>query len=92
MQLNLDKTQIVIVGKPNIVKSLGVLEVEVRNIKIQSTSECKSLGLIIDSVSLKTVLGSPSPHRKNYEEMQFYSLVTLSDSTFAQSAKSQDHN
>jgi len=48
MELNLTKTQMVIVGAPRIVKALGTLSVKVKDIVITSTRSIKSLGLLID--------------------------------------------
>ena len=49
MELNLEKTQMIVVGPPRIVKAIGTLSVEVRGITIKSSSTMKSLGLIVDS-------------------------------------------
>ena len=49
LQLNLNKIELVVVGSPNIVKSIGTLNVQVRDIKISCSDNCECLGLIIDS-------------------------------------------
>jgi hypothetical protein len=49
MQLNLEKKQMILVGKPSIVKSIGTVKVKVGNTKITSVEQIESLGLIIDS-------------------------------------------
>jgi len=46
MQLNVEKTQIIIIGKPGIVKSIGNVTVEIQGNKITSVNKIKSLGLI----------------------------------------------
>lgn len=49
LQLNIDKTKMVVIGKPNVIKSIGPVEFTVRGMKILSSETCESLGLIIDS-------------------------------------------
>ena len=49
LQLNLEKTKMVVIGKPHVVKSVGKLEIQVRDMKISSSESCECLGLIIDS-------------------------------------------
>ncbi len=49
MQLNIEKTQILVVSPPRIVKTIGKLTVDVRGFKIKTSNTVKSLGLIIDS-------------------------------------------
>ena len=59
--LNVDKTQMMVIGKPQVVKSLGCINIVIDNTNITFTQKVKSLGLIIDSelswaehISLKT--------------------------------------
>ena len=49
LQLNVEKTQMIVIGKPAVVKSLGMVSVLVENTLISSSVKVKSLGLIIDS-------------------------------------------
>ena len=49
LQLNVNKTQMIVIGKPSIVKSLGTLSVVIGNTLITSSVKLKILGLIIDS-------------------------------------------
>jgi len=53
LQLNLDKTKMVVIGKPHVIKSVGKLEVQVRDIKISSSESCECLGLLIESLRYK---------------------------------------
>jgi hypothetical protein len=49
MQPNVEKTQMILIGKRLIVKSIGTVTVEVGSTKITSVKQIKSLGLIFDS-------------------------------------------
>ena len=49
LQLNVSKTQMILVGKPALVKQIGPVSVEIGSEKITSVNKVKSLGLIIDS-------------------------------------------
>jgi len=49
MELNIDKTQMVVIGIPRVVRSIGTVTVKVKHIEIKSTNCIKSLGLLIDS-------------------------------------------
>jgi len=49
LELNLNKTQMIVVGSPRIVRALGPVSVTVRNITIKSSNVMKGLGLHIDS-------------------------------------------
>jgi len=49
MELNIDKTQMVVVGIPRVVRSIGAVTVKVKHIEIKSKNCIKSLGLLIDS-------------------------------------------
>jgi hypothetical protein len=65
MQLNVEKTQMIVIGTPTVIKSIGNVSVEVGGHTITSVNKIKSLGLIIDSelkwldhVKLKTRQGN----------------------------------
>jgi len=65
MQLNVEKTQMILIGSPAVIKSIGSVSVEVGGHVITSVDKIKSLGLIIDSelkwldhVKLKTREGN----------------------------------
>jgi len=49
MQLNVNKTQMILIGKPIIIKSIGNVSIKIGDHTITSVNKVKSLGLIIDS-------------------------------------------
>jgi hypothetical protein len=65
MQLNVEKTQMILIGNPGVIKSIGNISIQVGDHTITSVNKIKSLGLTIDSelkwvdhVKLKTREGN----------------------------------
>ena len=48
MMLNVDKTEYIVIGKPNLLKKLGDLSIKFSDVVIKRVSKIKSLGLTID--------------------------------------------
>lgn len=49
MKLNVEKTQVMVLGSSHNLKSIGHIEIEIDGIKIKSTDKIKCLGLTIDA-------------------------------------------